>query len=311
MRKPLVLFYFLVFYATAQLVWWGVLLIEAQPHRKVMIIGEGIFFMLIFVVGALKLKRTFVREHKIQQQQQNFLLAVTHELKSPLASIKLAIQTILKRNLSEEQRNQFLSNSLKDIERLDDLVGNVLIATKLENLRYNFPKEDIDLSELVKNVAGRLQIHSCTTQVIKTELEPGLQIEGDRFAITNVVTNLIENAVKYSPPCAHVSVKVAQDNGNVVFSVADHGIGIADNEKKLIFNKFYRVGNEDTRKTKGTGLGLYIVKTVLERHRAHISVKDNTPSGSVFEVMFPLTNGVFAAEAENRAWAPAEGETIK
>jgi len=296
MRKPLVLFYFLVFYATAQLVWWGVLLIEAQPHRKVMIIGEGIFFMLIFVVGALKLKKAFVREHKIQQQQQNFLLAVTHELKSPLASIKLAIQTILKRSLSEEQRNQFLSNSLKDIERLDDLVGNVLIATKLENLRYNFPKEDIDLSELVKNVAGRLQIHSCTTQVIKTELEPGLQIEGDRFAITNVVTNLIENAVKYSPPCAHVSVKLARDNGSVVFSVADHGIGVADNEKKLIFNKFYRVGSEDTRKTKGTGLGLYIVKTVLERHRAQISVRDNTPSGSIFEVMFPLTNAVFTQQ---------------
>jgi len=286
MRKPLVLFYFLVFYATAQLVWWGVLLIESQPHRKIMIIGEGVFFMLIFVVGALKLKKAFVREHKIQQQQQNFLLAVTHELKSPLASIKLAIQTILKRNLSEEQRNQFLSNSLKDIERLDDLVGNVLIATKLENLRYNFPKEDIDLSELVKNVAGRLQIHSCTTQVIKTELEAGLQIEGDRFAITNVVTNLIENAVKYSPPCAHVSVTLAQDNGNVVFSVADHGAGITDSEKKLIFNKFYRVGSEDTRKTKGTGLGLYIVKTVLERHRAQIKVKDNTPSGSIFEVIF-------------------------
>lgn len=298
MRKPLVLFYFLFFYATAQLVWWGVLLIESQPHRKAMIIGEGIFFMLIFVVGALKLKKAFVREHKIQQQQQNFLLAVTHELKSPLASIKLAIQTILKRSLSDEQRNQFLSNSLKDIERLDDLVGNVLIATKLENLRYNFPKEDIDLSELVKNVAGRLQIHSCTTQVIKTEIEPGLQIEGDRFAITNVVTNLIENAVKYSPPCAHVSVKLAQDNGHVIFSVADHGIGIEDNEKKLIFNKFYRVGSEDTRKTKGTGLGLYIVKTVLERHRAQISVRDNTPSGSVFEVMFPLTNTVFLAAAD-------------
>ena len=298
MRKPLVLFYFLVFYATAQLIWWGVLLIESQPDRKVMIIGEGIFFMLIFVVGALKLKKAFVREHKIQQQQQNFLLAVTHELKSPLASIKLAIQTILKRNLSEEQRNQFLSNSLKDIERLDDLVGNVLIATKLENLRYNFPKENIDLSELVKSVAGRLQIHSCTTQVIKTELQSDIQIEGDRFAITNVVTNLIENAVKYSPPCAHVVVKLASDNGNVVFSVADHGIGIADNEKRLIFNKFYRVGSEDTRKTKGTGLGLYIVKTVLERHRAQISVKDNTPSGSLFEVIFPLTNTAFLAAAE-------------
>lgn len=286
MRKPLVLFYFLVFYATAQLIWWGVLLIESQPDRKIMIIGEGIFFMLIFVVGALKLKRAFMREHKIQQQQQNFLLAVTHELKSPLASIKLAIQTILKRDLSKEQRDQFLSNSLKDIERLDDLVGNVLIATKLENLRYSFPKEQIDLTELVKSVAGRLQIHSCTSQVIKTELQPNIQIEGDRFAITNVVNNLIENAVKYSPPCAHVVVKLGAEDGNVMFSVADHGIGIADNEKKLIFNKFYRVGSEDTRKTKGTGLGLYIVKTVLERHRAQISVKDNTPSGSIFEVIF-------------------------
>lgn len=299
MRKPLVLFYFLVFYATAQLVWWGVLLIEAQPDRKAMIIGEGIFFMLIFVVGALRLKRAFVREHKIQKQQQNFLLAVTHELKSPLASIKLAVQTILKRSLSEEQRNQFLSNSLKDIERLDDLVGNVLIATKLENLRYNFPKEDIDLSELVQSVAGRLQIHSCTTQVIKTDLEQGLQIDGDRFAITNVVTNLIENAIKYSPPCAHVSVALVKEGGHVVFRVADHGIGISDSEKKLIFNKFYRVGSEDTRKTKGTGLGLYIVKTVLERHRAQIRVKDNTPSGSIFEVLFPLTNTLPEAESSS------------
>lgn len=286
MRKPLVLFYFLVFYATAQLIWWGILLIEAQPDRKVMIIGEGIFFMLIFVVGALKLKKAFVKEHKIQQQQQNFLLAVTHELKSPLASIKLAIQTILKRNLSKEQRDQFLSNSLKDIERLDDLVGNVLIATKLENLRYNFPKEVINLTELVKSVSGRLQIHSCTSQIIRTELQSDIAIEGDRFAITTVVTNLIENAVKYSPPCAHVFVKLAKEGEHITFSVADHGIGIEDNEKKLIFNKFYRVGNEDTRKTKGTGLGLYIVKTVLERHRAQIKVKDNNPSGSIFEVIF-------------------------
>lgn len=282
----MVLFYFLVFYATAQLVWWGVLLIEAQPHRMAMIVGEGIFFMLIFVVGALKLKKAFVREHRIQKQQQNFLLAVTHELKSPLASIKLAIQTILKRDLDKAKREQLLSNSLKDIERLDDLVGNVLIATKLENIQRNFPKEHINFTELVEQVAGRLQIHSCTSQIIKAELEPDIHIEGDRFALTNVVTNLIENAIKYSPPCAHVFVKLSKNEGNILFSVADHGIGIQDEEKKRIFNKFYRVGNEDTRKTKGTGLGLYIVKTVLEKHRAQIKVKDNAPSGSIFEVIF-------------------------
>ncbi len=286
MRKPIVLFYFLLFYASAQLVWWGVLLIETQPHRKSMIIGEGIFFMVIFLVGALKLKKAFVREHKLQKQQQNFLLAVTHELKSPLASIKLYIQTILKRDLNKEQQEQFLSNSLKDIERLDDLVGNVLIATKLEGIRPNFPKEDINLTELVQHVSDRLQIHSCTSQVIKTELEQEVYIEGDRFALTNAVTNLIENAVKYSPPCAHVFVRLAKDNGNVLFSVADHGIGIKEEEKKRIFNKFYRVGQEETRKTKGTGLGLYIVKTVLEKHQAQIKVRDNSPSGSVFEVIF-------------------------
>ena len=286
MRKPLVLFYFLLFYAAAQLVWWGVLLIDSQPGHTAMIVGEGLFFMVIFLAGAMRLKKAFVREHKIQQQQQNFLLAVTHEFKSPLASIKLYIQTILKRDLNKEQQQQFLSNSLKDIERLDDLVGNVLIATKLEGFRPNFPKEEVNLTELVQQVADRLQIHSCTTQVIKSELEPEVYIEGDRFALTNAVTNLIENAVKYSPPCAHVFVRLAKQNGGAVFSVADRGIGISDEEKKLIFNKFYRVGREETRTTKGTGLGLYIVKTVLEKHRAQIKVKDNTPSGSVFEVTF-------------------------
>ncbi|WP_231561643.1 sensor histidine kinase [Sphingobacterium sp. T2] len=108
----------------------------------------------------------------------------------------------------------------------------------------------------------------------------------DKFAITNVVNNLVENAIKYSPPCATVEVKLYRKDNNLIFSVADHGQGIPDEEKKLIFNKFYRVGNESTRKTKGTGLGLYIVKSVLQKHNATIKVKDNKPSGSIFEVIF-------------------------
>lgn len=286
MRKPLILFYFLLFYATAQLVWWGILLVRAEPERKAMIIGEGIFFMLIFIVGAWMLKRAFVREHKMQQQQHNFLLAVTHELKSPLASIKLYIQTILKRNLNKAQQQQFLSNSLKDIERLDDLVENVLIATRLDGIRSSFPKENVNLSELIEQVSNRLQIHSCTSNSINTHIQPGVHVQADRFALTNVVTNLIENAIKYSPPCENVQVRLSKNKDNILFTVEDHGIGISDEEKKHIFNKFYRVGNEGTRKTKGTGLGLYIVKTVLEKHQAHIKVKDNKPAGSIFEVTF-------------------------
>lgn len=286
MRKTLIWFYFLLFYASAQIVWWGILLVRAEDGYSAMIIGEGVFFLVIFVVGAMRLKRAFLREHKMQMQQQNFLLAVTHELKSPLASIKLYIQTILKRDLGEEQRKQFLANSLKDIERLDDLVENVLIATKLDGIRPNFPKEDVNLTDLIEQVATRLQVHTCSTHVIKTELEPDVHIRADKFALTNVVTNLIENAVKYSPTCGNVDVILARNNGQITFKVVDQGVGIPDAEKKRIFNKFYRLGQEDTRKTKGTGLGLYIVKTVLEKHDARIVVRNNEPQGSIFEVTF-------------------------
>jgi len=286
MRKTLFLFYFLVFYAISQLIWWGVMLVKYEPQRKSMIIGEGMFFLLIFLWGVLRLKNNFKREHKIHQQQQNFLLAITHELKSPLASVKLYIQTILKRDLDKEQQQVFLRNSLKDIERLDDLVENVLLTTKLENRSYNLPKEEFDLTEMVAGIVDRLQKNSCQSQIIKPELDPEVKLVADKFAITNVVTNLIENAIKYSPPCASVFVRLKKEGSKLIFSVTDHGIGVPDEEKKNIFNKFYRVGNESTRKTKGTGLGLYIVKTVLQKHNAVIKVKDNTPSGSIFEVTF-------------------------
>lgn len=287
LRRSLLIFYFLFFYAAAQLIWWGVLLVRAVPDRKEMIIGEGIFFMIIFVFLSFRLKSAIVREFRMQEQQRNFLLAVTHELKSPLASIKLYLQTVLKRDLSKEQQHQFMSNSLKDIERLDYLVENVLLATKLEGVRPYFPKEVLNFSELIEGVATLLQVNACTTQVIELDVEPDIQIYADRFAITNVVTNLIENAVKYSPSGKKIAVhlKSTQSGDTLLFSVADEGVGIANEEKRRIFDKFYRVGDEGTRKTKGTGLGLYIVKTVLEKHEAQIGVRDNHPTGTIFEVI--------------------------
>ena len=286
MRKPLVIFNFLILYAFAQLIWWGVLLIKAEPQRMGMILGEASVFLMIFMVGAYKLHKALNKERKLHIQQNNFLLSVTHELKSPLASIKLYLQTILKRDLDIQKQQYFINNSLKDIERLDDLVENMLIATKIDNKSYSFPKEVFNFSELVEKIAERLQVHSCSSQVISVDVQRNINLTGDRFALTSVVTNLIENAVKYSPPCAEVVVKVFETNGSVHFVVEDQGIGISDPEKSRIFEKFYRVGSEDTRKTKGTGLGLFIVKQVLDKHQAHIKVKNNHPSGTVFEVIF-------------------------
>ena len=252
-----------------------------------MIIGEGMIFLAIFIMAVIRLKNHLQRERNYQQQQQNFLLSVTHELKSPLASVKLYLQTILKRDLDREQQQVFLGNSLKDIERLDYLVENVLLATKLESRTFSFPKENFELSEIVHNVVDRLQKNACKSQqAIVANIQPGLMIHADKFAIINVVSNLVENAIKYSPPCAHINVILAQREEGIVLEVADFGEGISDAEKRLIFNKFYRVGSEATRKTKGTGLGLYIVKSVLQKHEAAIRVKDNTPNGSVFEVNF-------------------------
>lgn len=288
MRKPFVIFYFLIFYTLAELMWWSVLLVRAQPNRIAMILGELSVFVVIFSVGAYFLHKSINSERRLHQQQKNFLLSVTHELKSPLASIKLYLQTIQKRDLNREQQINFIGKCLVDIERLNDLVENMLIASRIDNSSYTFPKETFDLSELVQTIVNRLQINKCdcNQQIISAKVEPCIDIEGDKFALSSMINNLIENAIKYSKPCEVVEVKLQRKEQSIHLMVADHGIGISDAEKPRIFDKFYRVGNEDTRNTKGTGLGLFIVKHVLDKHEATIKVRDNKPSGSIFEVVF-------------------------
>jgi len=286
LKKSVIIFYCLLIYASAELVWWGILLIKSEPNRKGMIIGEASVFLFIFLIGAIQLHRTLNKEHKLQLQQKNFLLSVTHELKSPLASIKLYLQTILKRTLDPKQQQSFLENSLKDVERLDDLVENMLMATKVENDSYSFPKEKFNLSDLTQKIIDRLKGHAAHTHHIEAMIAHDVYVTGDKFALTLAINNLIENAIKYSPSSTAIQIKVYTSKGIAHFEIADQGIGVLDREKSHIFDKFYRIGNEHTRRTKGTGLGLYIVKQVLEGHHAKIIVKDNYPSGTIFKILF-------------------------
>lgn len=287
MKKSIIIFYVLLFYALGQLFSWGSLVVRLEPSRMAMIMGEGSVFLFLLGVGAYFLHQSIRKEEKLTQRQQNFLLSVTHELKSPLAAIKLSIETIIKRDLDREKKMSLLNNSLKDIERLDDLVENMLLATKIENRSYSFPKEEFNLSELVYKISDRLQLHSCNLQqIIHADIQPNVHIMGDKFALSSVFTNLLENAIKYSDPCDPISVLLREEEGKIRFTVADLGEGISDREKMLIFDKFYRVGNENVRKAKGTGLGLFIVKEVVQNHDADIVVKDNTPRGTIFEVTF-------------------------
>jgi signal transduction histidine kinase len=290
-KRSLVIFYAVIIYAVAELIWWGYQLVSLQPKRIGMILSEGSMFVIVFSVGAYYLHSSINKEQKLQEQKKNFLLSVTHELKSPLASIKILLQTIQKRNLTKAQTLDFIDKSLLDIERLDDMVENMLLASKIDNRSYTFPKANFNLSVLVDSIVNRLQVTKCdcNQQIIEAEIEPKIEITGDKFALTSVVTNLVENAIKYSSPCEAVAVKLFSKEGKIHLQVADHGIGIADEEKGRIFDRFYRVGSEDTRNTKGTGLGLFIVKQVLDKHEATIRVKDNRPAGSIFEVEFALT----------------------
>lgn len=250
-----------------------------------MVIGEFSVFVIILFWGAFSLKRLIQEEIALNRRQKNFLLSVTHELKSPLASIKLYLQTILKRELDKEKQQGFIRNSLLDIERLDDLVENMLMATKIENNSYSYPKENFNLSEAVQQVVERHQ-NILQKRIVKSTITPDILMTGDRFTILLVVSNLLENAVKYSAEGTEINIELFKRNNRIILKVNDQGVGIPDDEKPKIFDKFYRIGQEDTRKTKGTGLGLFIVKQVLDNHGATIKVRNNQPVGSEFEVTF-------------------------
>jgi len=142
----------------------------------------------------------------------------------------------------------------------------------------------VDLSALVDDVLQRTVRDPSEKERLQIRVEEGIQVQGDRFALSLALSNLVENALKYSPGGSPVSVYLNKAGSAAVLQVGDQGPGIPEAEKERIFGKFYRIGNEDTRATKGTGLGLFIVKQVLDNHGAEIHVKNNNPSGTVFEI---------------------------
>lgn len=251
-----------------------------------MISGEGSVFLSLLIFGAYRLRKAINEEKALHQQQKNFLLSVTHELKSPLASIKLYLQTILKRDLDKEKQKSFIENSLTDIERLDTLVENMLIATKIESKSYTYQKEHIDLGAIVKESTQALAIKLKENRNFELHIADAIPFIGDSFALSLVVSNLLENAFKYTSKDDTISIKLLRNGPAIVLSISDTGSGIPEMERLKIFDKFYRIGNEDTRKTKGTGLGLFIVKQIVDHHSGIIRVKSNKPSGSIFEITF-------------------------
>lgn len=252
--------------------------------RLWMVAGEGSVFLVLLIFGILKTRQSFKKEVLLANQQKNFLLSITHELKSPIASVKLYLQTLGKRKLDEDKQREIVTKALTETDRLHSLVENLLLATKVDRGDYTPYFEDVDLSGLVANSIEKLQAELQGKASVKGDIGAGVNIKGDRLALESIIQNLVENAAKYGGGGVEIAVSLARDKNDILLKVADNGPGIPEMEKLKVFNKFYRIGNEETRKTKGTGLGLYIVKSLVEKHNGKITVKDNQPGGAVFEI---------------------------
>lgn len=320
--RPLVLFYILVVYILIQFTWWAWLLVnlntesyesrikhlknlqpqteqyiaeekklERELHRRWwMVAGEGTVFLSLLIVGIIYTRQAFQKEITLSKQQKNFMMSITHEFKSPIAAIKLTLQTLQKRKVEEGLQQQLLQRALFETDRVNALVENILMAARIEAANLDFAFSQINLSDLVRSYTGMSEHALKENKKLIAQIEDDIYITGDPLAIASLFINLLENADKYSPPSTMVGVSLFRKNNSAHLQVTDNGPGVAETERRKIFEKFYRVGNEEIRRTKGTGLGLYIARFIAVHHRASISVSRNSPKGSIFEVVFPLAN---------------------
>ncbi len=263
-------------------------LAKQYQRQEWMILGEAFVFVISLVIGVWLINRGYNKEIVVANQQKNFLLSITHELKSPLSSIRLILETFQKRSLKPEQVAKFTNSALQETDRLTTLVNDLLLAAKIETT-YQPSKEPIPLTETVEDIISKLKIKFNTAVFKVDSLPDNIFIEGDRLGITSALINLIENALKYSPKPANIEILLRSNQQNIIIEVADQGLGISDREKKKVFEKFYRVGSEDTRKTKGTGLGLFIVNEIVKAHQGKIIILDNEPKGTRFRISLPAS----------------------
>ena len=256
---------------------------DARRRKTAQYIGEGLVSFLLIIVGAVLVFRAVRRQFKQSQQQQNFMMAITHELKTPIAITKLNLETLQKHKLSEEQQQHLISNTLQEAGRLNTLCNNLLLASQIEAGAYELTTEKIDLCELLTESVSDFKMRF-PKRSIDTVVTPDIYLTGDRLLLQMAVNNLLDNAIKYSGKDGNIQVHLKKENDQIRLLIKDEGKGIPDEEKNNIFNKFYRVGNVHTKEAKGTGLGLYLTKKIVEQHNGKISVTNNVPKGSIFDI---------------------------
>lgn len=296
LRKPTTVFvYLLGAYVLIQFLWWGYHLIDLTrsshyadntiTKRIVMIIGEGSVFLVLLLFGLWKIKRSIKKEIQIARQQNNFMLSVTHELKTPLAATKLYLQTIQKHKLSEEKQSELIQKALDESNRLENLVEQILTASRLEQQAMPRLITSISLKDFLTSLVS-IQQKRFHIALHITDFEE-ITLETDPLILTYIFNNLIENAYKYGYTDRGVDITVTKDEQLVSIQVRDYGKGIPVDLQNLLFKKFNRLENEETRATKGTGLGLFIARESARTLGGNLRLVKVDGPGACFEIQMP------------------------
>lgn len=252
----------------------------------------GLLFFLAIIAGLVLNTIFLIREIRRNEQHDNFINGMTHELKTPIASIRLYLETLQKRDLSPEKRHEFYQIMLEDSDRLLNTIEQVLRAGRVSRSSKLYHRTRVDLAVIVEEcvVLARTRNHLPAEAVTLTAVHKPTIVLGEPDELKGAIMNLLDNAIKYS--VQHVDVRVRLDllpNRSAVVEVKDEGIGLSKNELKHVFKRFYRVPGSVTVRVKGTGLGLYIVRSVAQKHGGKVTAESpGAGLGSTFRFRLPL-----------------------
>ncbi len=252
------------------------------------VLVEGLVLLLVMLPGVYVIYLYWKRQSDLVKQQKNFMSQVTHELKSPLASIQLHLETIKLRNPPQDKLDRFVDTMLADTERLNNLISNLLLAAKLEN-RVRAPQYPvIDFSQFVANFLEKKQEKLPEGGSMVIDVEEGIKAAIDTERMETVLRNLFENACLYSPGSPEIRVTLTRDGQTCLLTFRDQGKGIETKDLKKIFRMFYRV-RRSGENIRGTGLGLYIVKSVVREHGGNIRARsEGAGKGTTFLITLPV-----------------------
>ncbi len=310
-KSALALFLFMALTTLALAVWWIIFMahlvdekveiaqeLGASPEmlerihqqeisRQMMLGMEGIFLILLILLGGWLIYRALVKTEELKFHQQNFLMAVTHELKTPLASIKLYLDTLQSPKIDASKKEAIIPKMHEDVRRLEHLVQNILDAGRFERSGHHLNKVELDLSELVKERVGVIRKLPSTVPItITDDIHPDVSFNGDRLALGRAIDSILENSLKYHDGTGvsiHVGLK--EEQGRITLSIADKGIGFDKKDGKAIFDRFYRVGDEMTRRQSGTGLGLFLCREIIRAHGGKVTALSEGPGkGATFTI---------------------------